>query len=171
MLKPLIRWRLRAAEKRFGESVDYLRHTLRYSVGSFFAFAKAAKASQYRKELPAAPFHVARIVTVRHEDCGPCVQVTVNLAKEDRVPADVLRTVLDRRPYDLPEALADVYHFAEAVAANSGGEAEYRERIRKVYGEAGLVELSLAIATCRLFPVFKRGLGFARSCSLTPVQV
>jgi alkylhydroperoxidase family enzyme len=171
MLKPLIRWRLRAAEKRLGESVDYVLHMLQVSFGAFRAFVKAAKASQYHHRLPPAPYHVARIVAVRHEDCGPCVQTTVNLAKEDGVPAEVLRAVIDRDPDALPATLADVYRFAESVVTQSGDEGEYRERVRQVFGEAGLVELALAIATCRLFPTLKRGLGYATSCSLVQVKV
>ena len=34
-----------------------------------------------------------------------------------------------------------------------------------------VTELSLAIATARVFPSLKRGLGFARSCSLVDVAV
>jgi len=171
MLKFLVRWRIRAFERRLGEPLDYLRHLLGASFGAFRAFARAAKVAAYRKALPAAPFHVARLVAVRHEDCGPCVQTVVNLAKADGVPADVLRAVLDRRVADLPESLRDVYRFAEAVVEITGEEEPYRERLRAVFGEAALCELALAIATCRLFPTVKRALGYATSCSLVKVDV
>jgi alkylhydroperoxidase family enzyme len=171
MLKFLARQRIRGYERRLGEPLDYLRHILAASFGAFRAFARAAKVAGYRKHLPAAPHHVARIVAVRHEDCGPCVQTVVNLAKADGVPDDVLRAALDRRVNDLPESLRDVYRFTEAVVELSGEEEPYRERLRQVFGEAALCELALAIATCRLFPTVKRALGYATSCSLVKAEV
>jgi alkylhydroperoxidase family enzyme len=171
MLTYLIRWQIRGLERRLGEPLDYLRHMLTASLGAFRAFVRAARVAAYRKHLPVAPCHVARIVAVRHEDCGPCVQTAVNLAKADGVPADVLRAVLDRRVNDLPEPLRDVYRFAEAVVEVSGEEEPYRARLRQVFGEAALCELALAIATCRLFPTVKRALGYATSCSLVQAEV
>jgi hypothetical protein len=83
----------------------------------------------------------------------------------------VIRAVLAARPDELPAELADVFHFAEEVVTASGDEGPYRERIRERYGEEGLVELALAIAVCRVFPVTKRALGYAKSCAAVSVQV
>lgn len=44
-------------------------------------------------------------------------------------------------------------------------------RLRERYGEEGLVELALAIASARVFPVTKRALGYALSCSKVEVRV
>ena len=60
---------------------------------------------------------------------------------------------------------------AEAVVKRSGQENALRERIRQRYGDEGLIELALAIAACRTFPVTKRVLGFAVSCSEVTVRV
>jgi hypothetical protein len=43
--------------------------------------------------------------------------------------------------------------------------------MRLRYGDEGLVELALAIASCRTFPVTKRVLGYAVSCSDVAVHV
>jgi alkylhydroperoxidase family enzyme len=114
---------------------------------------------------------VARLVATRDEDCGTCVQIEVNLAKKDGVSLAVIQAVLDSRPDDLPEELSDVYHFAEEVVTATGGEAPYRERIRRRYGEEALVELAMTMAACRVFPITKRALGYAQSCSAVSVQV
>lgn len=76
-----------AAEASFGESLDYLRFILRATVGAFFKFSKLTGVSRYRRALPLAPFHVVRIAAARFEDCGPCVQTTVNIAKKAGIPA------------------------------------------------------------------------------------
>jgi alkylhydroperoxidase family enzyme len=138
---------------------------------AFHQFARMAALAEYRDKLPAGPFHVARLVATRDEDCGTCVQIVVNQAKQDGVEPELILTVLEQRPDDLPESLRDVYRFAEAVVTASGAEGQYRERLRQVFGEEGLVELAMAIAFCRVFPVTKRALGFAQSCAAVDVDV
>ncbi len=171
MLGFVVRRKIRSAEKRLGEPLDYLRQMYDHAPDAFWQFSKVARAATYREKLPAAPFHVARLVAVKHQDCGPCVQTVVNLAKEDGVEPAVLKAALAGKVEELPESLRDVYRFAQAVAARTGEEDSYRERLRKVFGEEAVIELALAIATCQVFPILKRSLGHARSCSLVKVEV
>jgi alkylhydroperoxidase family enzyme len=163
--------RLAAAEKELGAPVDYMQHILQVSLRAFLTFVKIMPLARYRRALPPGPYHVARIVATRDEDCGTCVQIEVNLAKKAGVPADVLRAVLDGRPEHLPEELADVYFFAEAVVKATWQESQWRDRIRQRYGEEALIELAMAIAVCRVFPVTKRALGYAISCERVEVQI
>lgn len=171
MLRRLIHWRISAAEKLLGVPADYMRHMVDVSVPAFLRFVKIMPLANYRRNVPATAWHVARLVAVRAEDCGSCVQIEVNLAKRDKVPTTVIEAVLAERPEDLPAELADAYHFAMEVVRRTGGEQQYRERIRQRFGEAGLIELSMTIAACRVFPVTKRGMGFAKSCSVVRVSV
>jgi len=171
MIRALILKKLDSVEKHIGGSLDYLRHVVRVSLRAFFKFAKIMPLAEYRRQLPAGPYHVARIVATRDEDCGTCVQIEVNAAKRSGVPVEVLAAVLERRPGDLPDELADIYRFAESVVEATGQESEFRERIRHRYGEEALVELALAIAACRVFPITKRALGYATSCSEVEIEV
>ena len=127
--------------------------------------------SLHRRVLPVEPHFVAAIVATRDEDCGTCLQVEVNLAKKAGLSPDHLRAVLDRQPDVLPDELADVYRFAEAVVQATYSEDNLRERIRTRYGDAGLVELALAIASARVFPVTKRALGYAKSCAEVQINI
>lgn len=172
MLRRLVFWRLNGFEKQLGESLDYLRHMARISLRAFFRFVKLLKAADYRKTLPLDAMHVARIVGTRTEDCGPCVQIGINLAAQEGVSDEILQAVIDQRPDDLPEPLADVYRFTEAVLAKDDARADtLLERIRGHYGESGLVELALVIATCRIPATTKRVLGYAQSCSLVELRL
>jgi alkylhydroperoxidase family enzyme len=171
VIRQLILLKLASEERKLGESLDYVRHILRTSLGAFLKFIKIMPLAQYRRVLPPGPYHVAQLVATRDEDCGTCVQIEVNMAKKDRVDPGIIHLVLDRRPEELPDDLADVYRFAEAVVTSSGEEGPARERIRARYGEKGLVELALAIASCRVFPITKRALGYAQSCSAVQVRV
>ncbi|MBL8823736.1 MAG: hypothetical protein JNJ77_14200 [Planctomycetia bacterium] len=170
MLRWIINRRLNAAEKKLGVSVDYLRHIARISLPAFFKFVKFMPLAEYRKKLPADAYHVARIVAVQQEDCGSCVQIEVNLARQDGVDAALLINVLNQDVDKLSPELANVYLFAKAISSQQD-EPDLRELIRIDYGEEGLVELALAIAACRVFPTTKRALGYATSCSKVEVKL
>jgi alkylhydroperoxidase family enzyme len=170
MLRRLILGKLASLEKQWGVSLDYCRYILRTSFRAFFKFGKFLAVDEYRRVLPAAPCYVARIVAVRHEDCGSCVQIAVCQAKKAGVQNEVLQAVVDGNPEKLSEELQDAYRFAEGVVTANGQEDEFRERIRQRYGDEGLIELALAIASSRTFPTVKRALGYAISCSKVAVR-
>jgi alkylhydroperoxidase family enzyme len=171
MLRSLALKSLDAAERATGESVDYLRYMVRVSLGAFLKFALLPPGGWTRKRLPADAFYTAMVVAARHEDCGPCVQTVVNFALKDGVAAETLRAVLERRPAELGADLEAVYRFATAVAENSGEQESLRDALVARYGDAGVVEIALAIVRGRVYPTLKRGLGYATSCSLVEVRV
>lgn len=171
MLRRLILRRLDRLEADLGASMDYLRHMARVAMPALFRFSGFRRVAEYRRKLPLEAIHVARIATMRGEDCSGCLQIAVNEARRAGLSRDLVRAVLDDRLDLLDTALADVARFAEAVTTRSEDDAELRERLRARYGEEAFVELSLAIATARVFPTLKRGLGYATSCSATPVEV
>jgi alkylhydroperoxidase family enzyme len=171
MLRRLILGRIAAAEIGLGVPLEYCRYMIRVSLRASFKFAKFLAVDEYRRVLPPDPFYVARIVATRHEDCGTCVQIAVNQAKKAGVPPELLRAVLDGKLDALPEDVREAYDFAEAVLRANGEEDVWRERIRLRYGDEGLIEMALAIATCRVFPTIKRALGYAVSCSAVAVRV
>jgi alkylhydroperoxidase family enzyme len=171
MLRRLILARIAAAEKVLGVPLEYCRFIVRVSLRASFKFAKFLAVDEYRRVLPSGPLYVARIVAVRDEDCGTCVQIAVNQARKAGVPGEQLRAVLDCKLDKLPDELRDAYRFAEAVVTRNGEEEGLRERIRLNYGDEGLIEMALAIASCRVFPITKRALGYAVSCSAVPIHV
>lgn len=171
MLRRLILSRVAAAEKELGVPLDYCRFMIRVSLRASLKFAKFLGVDEYRRAMPPEPFYVARIVAVREADCGTCLQIAINQARKAGVPPDVLRAVLDGKPDDLAEESRDAYRFAEAVLTANGEEADLRERMRLRHGDEALIELALAFASCRAFPIIKRTLGFAVSCSEVAVQV
>ena len=170
LIQRLIFWWVDSFEKQSGVSAEYCRWMANASPRGFLKFGKLGKLAQYRRALPADASAVAHLVAARSEDCGPCVQIGINLALRDGVSKDILRAVYDRQPDRLPPNLADVYHFAESVV--SGGEDEtLRQRIRDHYGDEALIEMGLGMAVARTFPLVKRTIGYAKSCSLTKIEI
>lgn len=165
----LFRW-IDSFEKKSGVSAEYARWMASVSPRAFMKFGKLGKLAQYRRALPADASAVAHLVAARSDDCGPCVQIGINFAKQGGVSRDILRATYDRQPEKLPPKLADVYHFAESVV--SGGEDEtLRERVRQHYGDEALIELGLGMAVARTFPLVKRTIGYAKSCSLMKIDI
>jgi alkylhydroperoxidase family enzyme len=137
---------------------------------AFMKFGKLGKLAQYRRALPADASAIAHLIAARSEDCGPCVQISINLSLGGGVSKDILRAVLDRQPDRLPPKLADVYHFAESVVTGVEDDT-LRQRVRDHYGDEALIEMGLAMAVGRTFPVVKRTIGYAKSCSLMKIEI
>ena len=171
MLRWLLRRKLAQEEQRLGESLDYLRHILDVSVSAFLRFASFMPLANSRKTLPKEAWFTAQLVALQKVDCGTCLQIGVNLARESGVSPQLLRAVLDGRLEDLPAELVDVFHFTQQVVTATGDEDELRETLRQRYGECGLIELAYAIASSQIPPTVKRCLGYARSCRLVHVEV
>ena len=171
MIRWIIHRKLGSVERQFGVPLDYLRHMVDTSLPAFMKFAKLMPVAAYKKRMPADALHVACLVASRHADCGTCLQMGVNMAKQQGLDGMHIQAVLERRVDDLPEALSDAYRFAETTVTANGQESTWRDKIRNRHGEEALIELSMAIALAGVFPTVKRGLGYAISCSQVDVQV
>ena len=169
MLRWFLRRKLDAEERKLGGSMDYLRHIVDASPATFLRFASIMPFANSRKTLPKDAWYVAQIVTLQHEDCGPCLQITVNLAQQQGVAPELIRSVLNGECNALQHDLADVYAFAKSVTLGSE-EAGLRDKLRHRYGTRGLIELAYAIASARIPPTVKRVLGYAKSCSNVEIR-
>lgn len=141
------------------------------SFSGFVKFLMFLPLAEHRRKSDPAMLHAVRIVATQHEDCGPCVQIAVNAALDDGMEPRAVRAILDRDRGRMPGGVSLAVRFAEGVLARDGSEDTPRSEIESQLGATVLTELSLAIATARVFPTVKRGLGFARSCSLVNVEV
>ncbi len=158
-------------EVRVPGSAEYLRAIARQSKWAFVKFLLILPLARHRRAVCVSAYFAARIAAARAQDCGACVQMETNMARQQGVPPEVLRAVLEDRSDGLPADVAAVYQFARAVAEQTDDEGALREEVRRYFGEEGLVEVAFAVATAQVFPVTKRALGYATSCSLVNVEV
>jgi alkylhydroperoxidase family enzyme len=171
LLRVLINRRMAVEEQRVGVPLAYVRHIVATSLAAFTRYALFVPMSRYRRQLPADVFFVARLVATQRQDCGTCVQIIVNLARKAGVPRQIVEATLEGRIDALSPELQDVYRFTDAVLAATYDEDPLRVRLRQRYGDEGLIELAFAIATSQVFPLTKRALGYAVSCSKVAVEV
>jgi AhpD family alkylhydroperoxidase len=166
LLTKLIEW----SKTQIGDvEMDYAYHLRDVAPGRLWRFSMIKVVEGGRRHTPAAVYHAAGMAAAMVEDCGPCVQIHVNLALKDKVPADVLRALAARQLDRAPADVALAFKYGEAVAQGVMAD-EMRDEIRAKWGEPGLIELAFTIATARFYPAVKRGMGYAHTCERVVVE-
>lgn len=161
---------LSAFEEHYQYDATYLKELLRVHPEAYEAFSQFTAMANYRKVLTVEAHFVAKIATSVTEDCGPCTQLGVRKAREAGVSPEIIRGALQREGATLPDDLEVLRKYAVGVATNSL-EDGHLEKVRDYVGEEGLAELSLCIASVRVYPCMKRALGYAgKSCELIDVE-
>lgn len=170
----MLRWFLSRlidkAEQQTRENADWMRDMLGYSRAAFVKFALFVPLARHRSAAPADALHIARIAAAKAEDCGPCLQTTINYALAGGVSPTLVKAAADGDIEALGPDLGAVYRFADAVANRDPACEDERPTLCELYGAAAIVDFSLAIATTRVFPTVKRGMGYALSCNKVVIR-
>jgi hypothetical protein len=158
---------LRAFGQHYDYDVTYLEELADMSPGAFHVFEAAMPLGQYQKAAPTELLTIVKIAAIRAEDCGPCTELGVKMAREAGVPEHIVRGALHGGKGLNAEQL-DAYNYARAVAVNEEMDPELLPRLKARWGDEVIAELAIAITGTRLYPTMKRALGHAKSCSLFP---
>ena len=163
-------------QRKYNYDVRYMQALLDSGLITFLKFLGFQSMSAHRGNLPPHLTFAARLSTILQEDCGPCTQLVVDMAIEQQVSPDVIRQVIERDIAKLPEDVSIVLRFTEYVLARAPEANELRNEIVNRWGQEGLVTLSLAISSMRVYPSIKYALGFCQTCQQivlddTPVSV
>jgi hypothetical protein len=150
--------------KRYDYDTAYMQAMLREAPEAFFKFAKVAGASRHRRAAPVEAIFAAKLVGTIAEDCGPCTQLVVNMAREANVSEGQIAAVLERNETAMSPDTALGFRLADAVVRDSEGDDAARDAVRAAWGEKGVIEISLAVALTRVFPTLKAGMGYHREC-------
>jgi AhpD family alkylhydroperoxidase len=159
-----------SAEKQLGTPIDEMRYLADHSLPAFRRWSSTREIANYHHVLPPEVYYVAKIAVYRLEDCGSCLQIVTHMALKSGVSREIVRAALDGKAEMLSGELQAVYGFAhsQAIGEEDPG---MRESIKQKYGDKGLIELAIGIASARTFPAFKRALGFAKRAAEVPVDV
>lgn len=164
MLKWLIRRKLAAFEREFGYDTSYARAILAADTRALLAYAKIEKMGRYRRDVPLAVWYAAGLVSIVHEDCGPCAQLGVTMARRDGVPAAIIAAVLAGDDDALPADVRLGVEFARAAIAHAPETDALRERIVARWGERAAISLAFAIAAAKVYPAVKYAMGYGKTC-------
>ena len=165
MLKYFMKHMILKFGNRYSYDVGYMLHMLETTPEVMTSFNALSKLDSYRKRTPVEAHMAAKLRGVLNEDCGPCVQLTVDMARESGMASDQIEAALTGDQAAMSPDTALGFRFASAIMARSNDEDAAREAVRSAYGDAAVIELTLATQITRLFPMVKAGLGYGKSCS------
>ena len=153
--------------RHFDYDVGYLLELADASPEAFRAFEAAMPMSRVQKVAPAETVQIANIAGMRAQDCGPCTELCLKIAREAGVAEPVIQGAL-RGGEGLNAEQRDIHDYARAVALNEEMDPELLPRLEARLGKAALAEIAVNLVGMRIYPTLKRALGHAKSCSLIP---
>ena len=170
MLKAFLSRQLGKMERQFDYDASYMRQMLHVSPATFLKFSFITLVVD-RKAAPGEILAAAGIAGTLAEDCGPCTQISVDMATANGVDPAVLRAILAGDEAAMGEIAALGWRFARASMARDMVAADpLRDEIVRRWGDRGLMAVSLAITTARMYPTLKYALGYGKACSRVMVD-
>lgn len=165
MLRAMLdRW-LNNFERVWRYDASYLRDVARASPPSLVKFMLGTRAMD-RTAAPQEALFAASLAGVLSEDCGPCTQITVDMALAHGLDPKIIRAVLAGDETQMGETAALAWRFARAsLARDMEAAGPLREEIVRRWGEKGLVAIGLSLVAARMYPTLKYALGHGNSCS------
>ena len=169
MLRALCRAFVARMERDWRYDASYMRDLIDARPASFLKFAVVTTLVP-RRDAPAEALAAAGIVGTIAEDCGPCTQISVDMAAKGGVAPTVLRAILAGDRPGMGETARLAYDFARASLEKRLEEADaLRDEIVRRWGQKGLAAIALALTTARMYPTLKYALGHGRACSKVSV--
>ena len=154
--------------KQFADHYDYdtgfMDHMLDVAAPALFRFNHLNDIASYHEVLPVEAHATTKLTGMLFEDCGPCSQLTVQMAEEGGMATDQLEAVIQRDTAAMSEEVRLAFVFAEALTEQRADLDEAREAIRAKWGDAGVIEATLGTQAGRLYPMVKRGMGYDKTC-------
>ncbi|SEB05715.1 hypothetical protein [Marinobacterium iners] len=170
MIKYIFKKMLLSMKTRYDYDVRYMQDILKTSLGAFLKLMGFQTMSSHSGNLPPEPLYAARLRAIIWDDCGPCTQLVVNMALEEKVDPEIVRAIIDRNMDELPEEIALVVRFTEFVLAHNPEADDLREQILELWGQEGLITLAYCISSYRVYPALKYALGYGKACSRIKVN-
>jgi len=165
MIRSVLYWLGRQHQRRLGVSTPYFDEVIRHAPGAVVPILGFLPATGYGSRMPVTALHMVRLGAAVSQDCGTCVEIGVQMASRDGVSPPLVEAAITGQGGRLDAGLAAALRFGERIARRQDAPGE-REVIRAHFGNAGLVEASVAEAGSLTFPALQRGLGFSRACSV-----
>lgn len=154
----------------YGYDTTYMHELADHSPAGFTAFQNFLPMGSVREALPVDAYYVAKLVSMRVEDCGACFQLNVRMAIEAGVKAEVVKATFTPS-IDLEPRLQRVADMASQITPEGHISDELRAALESEYTKEQMLEFGLAIASTKVYPAIKRVLGYAHACDLPTVAI
>lgn len=165
MLRWFIHGKLRAFEREHDYDASYMHEVLETDLDAFMKFGRAARLSEYRKDVPAEVHAAAGLTSSVEADCGPCTQLGVGFALKEGVAPAILAAIIKGDYGAMPPEVALGARFARAVLARDEAAGACREEIERRWGPRAVISLAYAIMSAQLYPTLKYAMGHGKACT------
>lgn len=164
----MIRWILNRAARAFGRRYAYdTQYLMDINAASASAGARISclpLLSQYRGPKGAEDLWAGALFASTEEgDCGPCLQLVVDMAIDAGVNAAELLACREGRSHEAGEVGLG-YRFARAAIKGDLEADDLRRDIERKRGKKAVIAASFAASSGRVYPVLKRALGHGKAC-------
>lgn len=162
MIRSILHKGTRTFERRFGYDASYQHEIIDIDPRAGARLAGFQMLSNYRGPASARDIVLGAFIGSTIEgDCGPCAQLTVDMALAAGADPHAVRACLAGQ--DAGD-LTVGYRFAQAAIAGGANLDALRDRIRAAHGPRAVVAATFAAAFGRTYPVLKRGMGHGQAC-------
>jgi hypothetical protein len=170
IFKWFTRWAIRRFQARYDYDMAYADELLETSGMAFMHYALMGMPAAYRKDVPRDAWYAVKMVAARQEDCGPCLQLVMNMAEREGVPAAVRRAVWARDEAAMSEDVRLAWRYAEAAMGHTPDLADRCMAVAQRWGRRGLASLALSMTASRSFPMLKYALGHGQQCRAVRIE-
>ena len=170
MLKRMLHRSIAKFEREFGYDATYLHEVTDISPAASIKFMLFQLMSNHRDGAPREAYCAAKIAAALSEDCGPCTQLVVDFALRARMDPKRITALLRG---DLEQAGADAelgFRYGIAAAQNTLDAPALAAEVETRYGKRALVSMAFAVASSRVYPALKRGMGHGAACTKITVS-
>lgn len=162
---------LEGFQSHFNYDTSYMKEMLTENSKAFETFEAFLPMSTFVDKSPKDVIFVARLTSMKNEDCGACLQLNVDMATEAGVDKEIIQEVIFNEGKNLSSELKMIYDFTLCVGNKETVDAQLYEKMNKTYAKEVIVEIGLAIAATKVFPTLKRVLNDIQSCASIQINV
>ncbi len=158
-------------QAHYDYDTNYMKEMLKENPEAYATFEAFLPMASFVKESPKDVISVAKLTSMKNEDCGACLQLNVDMAIEAGVDKEIIHDVIFNEGKNLSSELKVVYDFTLCVGNKQNVDKQLYTKINELYSKKVIVEIGLAIASTKVFPVIKRVLNDIQSCSNIQIKV
>jgi alkylhydroperoxidase/carboxymuconolactone decarboxylase family protein YurZ len=162
---------LEGFQNHYNYDTTYMKEMLKANPKAYETFENFLPMASFKDKAPVDVIFVAKLTSMKNEDCGKCLQLNVDMALEAGVDKEVVKEVVFNQGENLSTALKEIYDFTLAVSNNEQIPNTLYDKIHKKYSKEVLTEIALAIASTKIFPTVKRVFNDFHSCSVIQLKV
>ncbi|KCZ52698.1 hypothetical protein [Hyphomonas pacifica] len=115
-----------------------------------------------------AAWHGALFASTLEGDCGPCVQLVLDMAIADGADADALKACAEGEAQSAGTTGLG-FRFAMAAITADLATDDLRRQIEAEFGNKTALSCAFAAAAGRFYPVLKRGTGHGQPCRVLDI--